>query len=268
MNRRALALSLLIAGVTAALMVLYLQRFEREMSGGDKVPLVIAIKTIERGTTVTDDMLAVRSVPLAYVEDRAVKQAERSKILGLQASHTIYPQQIVQWTDLAITTEERSLSSLVQLGKRAVTVRAFAGGDARGNKLIRPGDYLDVIATMPDESMDGEDSAAVLLQRVLVLAVGSDTEGPAVAPKGAPGADTEKLLTLSLTLSESQLLALALEKGSLSVAVRRPDDPSVQDGIPDMKLPSLLDTKLRAEVQRTPSANEDGPIRIRTSSGR
>src|SRR6185369_245271 len=131
------------------------------------------LRPIERGKMITEDMLTTRSVPLAYVEDRAIKAAERSKVLGLQTSVAIFPQQTLMWTDLAITTEDRDLSSLIQPGKRAVAVRASTGSDdTRGNQLIRPGDYVDVIATFRGEA-DSDQSSAVLLQRVLVLAVGS-----------------------------------------------------------------------------------------------
>src|ERR1041384_5092320 len=129
MNRRALAVSLVMALLGTALLLLSLRKFDREMSGGEPIELVMAIKPIERGKVITDDMLTTRSVPLAYVEDRAIKAVERSKVVGLQTSVAIYPQQTLMWTDLAITTEDRDLSSLIQPGKRAITVRASTGAD-------------------------------------------------------------------------------------------------------------------------------------------
>jgi pilus assembly protein CpaB len=271
MNKRALAVALVVAMIGTALLVLYMRKFEREMSGGEPVELLMALKPIERGKTISEDMLTTRTIPLAYVEDRAIKAAERSKVIGLQTSIAIYPQQTLMWTDLAITTEDRDLSSLVQPGKRAVTVRASTGSDdTRGNQLIRPGDYVDVVATMRGELDSVEQASAVLLQRVLVLAVGSDTQvASSNEPKGreTTASQRDKLLTLSLSLPEAQLLGLALEKGRLSVAVRNPDDPSIQTDIPDMKASAILDTKARADVQRRPAAS-DGPIRIEASNVR
>ena len=201
MNRRAFSLALLLAGAATLLLLLYMQRFEQEMSGGEPVEVLMAIKPIERGTVLTDDMLATRSVPIAYVEDRAIKAAERSKIIGLEAANTIQPQQMLMWMDLAITTEERDLSSLVQPGKRGFTVRATTGDDTRGNALIRPGDYVDVIVTMAGDQL-GEQTSVVLLQRILVLAVGYDTQNKAAAAANKArdnyGAQSEKVLTLEL----------------------------------------------------------------------
>lgn len=267
MNKRALVVSLVVAVLGTALLLLYLRKFEREMSGGEPVELLMALKPIERGKVITEDMLTTRSVPLAYVEDRAIKAAERSKVVGLQTAVALFPQQTLMWTDLAITTEDRDLSALIQPGKRAITVRAATGqDDTRGNQLIRPGDYVDVIATFSAETENSEQSSAVLLQRVLVLAVGNETQSVAEAKtRDGQTWTRDKQLTLSLSLPEAQLLSLALERGRLAVAVRPPSDPGTVDDLPDMKASALLDTKARADVQRRPV---QGPVRIEASNVR
>ena len=268
MNRRALIVSLAMALLGTALMFAYLRKFEREMSGGEPVELLMALRPIERGKMITEDMLTTRSVPLAYVEDRAIKAVERSKVLGLQASVAVFPQQTLMWTDLAITTEDRDLSSLIQPGKRAVAVRAATGADdTRGNQLIRPGDYVDVIATFRADLENSDQSSAVLLQRILVLAVGSETQNVANDAKTRDSSSHDKQLTLSLSLPEAQLLSLALERGRLSVAVRPPSDPGTVDDLPDLKASALRDTKVRADLQRRPSS-PPGPVRIEASNVR
>ena len=263
MSTKPLFIALTLSLFGTALLVLYMHRFEVEMSGGDRVELLAVTKPIERGTKITDDMLSSRSVPTAYVEDRAVKAAERSKVLGLESSVPLSPQQTLMWTDLAVTTEDRDLSSLVQPGKRGFTVRASAGIDgAPGNALIHPGDYVDVIVTMEADGPEGarQQSSVVLLQRVLVLAVGQETQTAKILePKHDSSGIRDKVLTLSLSLPEAQLLALALERGRLCVAVRNAKDPVVQSDVPDLKTSALLDTKARNDVQHPGSA---GPVRI------
>ena len=266
MNRRALRIAVLLAAAATVLLLLYMRRYEKEMSGGERVEVLIAIKPIERGSVLTDEMLATRAVPIAYVEDRAIKAAERNKIVGLQAANTIQPQQMLMWMDLAITTEERDLSSLVQPGKRGFTVRATTGDDTRGNALIRPGDYVDVIVTMMNQGL-GEQTSVVLLQRILVLAVGYDTQSKAASATAGKAQESygqrEKVLTLSLNLQESQLLALALEKGRLSVAIRNVKDQRIVSNIPDMKAQALSDTIARSAVQRPATrAAPNHPVKI------
>jgi pilus assembly protein CpaB len=250
MNRRAFFAASVLAIISVTLILLYMRRFERETSGGELIELLVAVKPIKRDAVIKDDMLSTREVPIAYVETRAVRARDRAKVIGLPADVSLEPQQTLMWTDLAINTEHRDLSSLVQPGKRALTVVAGGSSDRDGNALIRPGDYVDVILTMVDAA--SQKTSVVLLQRILVLAVGTDTEligmtgGQAATNRRA----SDRPLTLSLNLQEVQLLALAIQQGDLSVAVRPPDEPTVMEDVPDMKASALLDSRQRTQVQR------------------
>jgi pilus assembly protein CpaB len=274
MNRRALFFSVVMGLISVVLLLLYIRQFEQEVSGGERIKLLTANKPLERGTLITDDMLSTRDVPLAYVENRAIKATDRPKIVGVRVANAVQPQELLMWTDLAIATEERDLSALVQPGNRAVTVRATNPEETKGNALIRPGDYVDVLATMPESAKGGVSesrAAIVLLQKVLVLAVGLDTEAQAAsvgsnAQQTSPGSQRDMVLTLSLNLQEAQLLALASEKGRLSVAVRNPDDQRVVDQVPDMSVAAIFDTKTRAAIQGKKVSNAPTALRSETTS--
>lgn len=263
MNRRALVIALLVSLVGVALLAIYMRRFEEEASGGEPVKLLVAVKPIEAGALITDEMLATRAVPRAYVEDRAVLETERAKIIGLRVGHTVQAQQTMMWTDLAIAMEKgRSLSSLIQPGMRAVTVRTKHNED-KGFSLIRPGDRIDVIAITPSEKKETDQrSSIVLLQNVLVLAVGLDT-GADLTEKPTSSQPQDLVLSLSLTVPEAQLLALATEKGPLMVALRNPDDVRVTEGMSDLNSSALSDTKRRGEVQ---NARRAGPVKIESGT--
>jgi pilus assembly protein CpaB len=258
MRSRPLAVAAFLAACATALLVVYLRRFEYEVSGGPPVRLLTLVKTVERGAVLREDALATRDVPLAYVEDRAVRASERSKVLGLEARVTLEPQQTLLWSDLAITTEARELSALVLPGKRGVTVRAAGFDDTPGSALIHPGDYVDVIVTLSGPGQAREVTSAVLLQRVLVLAVGEQT-GPAPVEALAHGGRPERPLTLSLSLAEAQRLALASERGQLSVALRNAADPAVQADVPEVR-----DSALFAPIAPLPPSapRSGGPIAL------
>jgi len=270
LSRRLLLIAVALGLTGAALLLLYLRRFEQEVSGGSRVQLLTVIKPVERGALLTDDMLSVTEVPLAYVEQRAVKAAERSKVVGIRTDNALEAQDTLLWTDLAISSDDRDLSSLVRPGKRAITVRASeAGSDPAGNGLLRPGDYVDVIVTLRSELGEGAPSAVVLLQRVLVLAVGSKTQPQGFGDKEPTthgGYAQERELTLSLKVEEAQLLSLARERGTLSVALRGPTDSKVIEGIADMPLSSLYDKAARETAQRRRS-DAQGPTPIRIAQG-
>src|SRR5262249_49335840 len=99
--------------------------------------------------------------------------------------------------------------------------------------------------------------------------VGLDTEPQAASAAGASptvmhGAQREMVLTLSLNLQEAQLLALASERGRLSVALRNPWDRRVVEQVPDMGVAALFDTKTRVAIQNTRKA---GPTRLVENAG-
>src|SRR6185295_10372514 len=100
MNRRALFIALVVASLGVFLLFLYQKKFETEASGGEKIKLLITVKPIERGTVITEEMVATREVPQAYVEDRAVKEVEKAKVLGLRVGNTLQAQQTIMWPDL------------------------------------------------------------------------------------------------------------------------------------------------------------------------
>ena len=248
MNRRALFIALVFALLGAVLLVLYQQRFVAEASGGEKVKLLIAVKPIDHGKVITEDMLATRDVPMAYVEDRAVKEIEKAKILGLRVGNTVQAQQTLMWTDLDTANEDRrDLSSLVQPGSRAVSLQM--NKESSSVALIRPGDYVDVLAVM-NQAREEQKIAVVLLQRVLVLASGLDTSPDAIDQTKGPN-EYSSLLTLSLPVTEAQLLALAQEKGKLAVVLRNPEDQRTAQSIPDLNSAVLFDANTRQKSGTT-----------------
>jgi pilus assembly protein CpaB len=245
MNRRALLIALVVGILGVFLLLLYQRRFELEASGGEKVKLLIAVKRLERGKPIADDAIAIREVPIAYVDDRSIREVDTNKVLGLRLGTTVREQQLLLWTDLATGSDDhKELSSLVLPGYRAVSIRAAR--DDTSITLLRPGDYVDVIGVLGAAGGEAK-SAVVLLQRVLVLAMGSETSPDALDQKDK-NAGTENLLTLSLTLSEAQIIALAAERGRLAVAVRHPDDQQ-KTGVTDINFDSILDPKKRGEIK-------------------
>lgn len=256
MNKRALLISLIIGIIGAMLMMLYVRRFEQQASGGERVKLLVAVKPIERGSIITDDCVTAREVPLAYVENRAVKFSEKSKVIGLRMGTTLRPQQTLMWSDLAIAKDERrDLSDLIEQGSRAISISAQ--GKDKSFSMIRPGDYVDLIATLPDPANAGKQKSVVLLQKLLVLAVGLETTVESIQADRGPRAN-EMVLTLSVQLQDAQLISLAIQQGDLTVALRNPDDQRTADRIPDVTSSALVETKEREALQ----AGRNKPVKL------
>jgi pilus assembly protein CpaB len=213
-NRRALLASVVCASLGVGSLEIYKRRLVVETSGGDPVAVLIVTRDVPIGGAVVKDALGVRNVPEAYVEKRQVPAKELEKIVGARVSLGLKASEGLLWTDLvAARPESRDLSSLVQPGMRAVSVRAvtFDG-------LLRPGDRVDV---MPRDAKT--DSTA--LQNLLVLAVGSDTgssDDPAARPASGSG------VTLSGSVEQATALA-ALRGSDVTLALRNPDDGVLVD---------------------------------------
>ena len=262
MDRRALLLAFVVALLGVVLLVLYTKRYEREMSGGDKVKLLIAIKPIERGKPITDDMLSTRDVPQAYVEDRAIKEVDKPKVLGLAVGTTVQAQQTLMWTDLATANEERrDLSALIVPGSRAVSLR-LRREDASA-AMVKPGDYVDVLAVLQDpaqpQAADAR-AAVVLLQKVLVLASGYETSPDAVdlSAKDRKGGQ-QAILTLSMKIEQAQAVAVAMEKGELQVVLRNPNDNVREDNLPKYSSSELIKAGPVIQIARPSLPTAIGP---------
>lgn len=244
MNRRAIGIAFFFALLGILLLLLYQRRFETEASGGERIEVLVALKDIEPGTLITDEMIATRKIPIAYTEDRAIKANEKNRVVGLKATTMVRNQQIILWTDIVSSGEERKdLSSLIRPGYVAMPIRLSSNDTSVS--LVRPGDYVDVIGVLSGANAE-KPVAALLLQRILVLASGTDTSPlREVDPKGSR--PNENSVTLSVTARDAQILALASDRGHLAVTVRRADDTRVID-VQDLPYDTLLGLKQRVPV--------------------
>lgn len=256
MKSRALFIGLVSGLVAVALLLLYLRRVEQEASGGRKVQVLVALETIPRGKAITETMLGTRDVPAAYVDERVIRAAEKDKLVGLRATSAIPIQQSLVWNDvMSVKDDQRALSALVQPGNRATPIRVQITDVL---SLVHPGDFIDVLCVCGDAK-----ESTVLLQRVLVLATGTDTSS-GTGKEGAPQRAT--VLTVSASLQESQLLAVAMEKGKLSAIVRNPNDQRVTDSPADVSAAALTDATRRQAIQsprRKTTTTANTPIELK-----
>jgi pilus assembly protein CpaB len=117
--------------------------------------------------------------------------------------------------------QRASLSSLLEEGKRAVTVRV---DDVRGVAgFILPGDLVDVVLIGENAASRRENYSEILLQGLKVLAVdqlASERQEQPIVPKA---------VTLEVTPEQAQKILLATNIGHLSLTLRRSTDAKLAE---------------------------------------
>lgn len=209
----------------AGCLFVYMEQYEAHVTGGEYVDVAIVSRDVPLGASLDADMLATQRMPARYVEHRHVRASDLPRVLGVHVSTALRGGETLVWSDLVTSEEHRDLSSLIRDGQRAVSIEANPGSTFGG--LLRPGDRVDVVMT---SRTGAHDVATTILQNVLVLALGTDTGAQLVRSGERPARAAQ--VTLSMTLDQSQTLAVAAARGTLTLVLRNPDDIVVVQGIP------------------------------------
>lgn len=275
MKSRALLVATAAAVVGLVLVVLYMQSFEMEASGGEPVPILVARQNIPLGAQLDPaSMLAERLIPSAYVENRHVRATDVDRIRGIRVVSGIRAGEALLWTDLATMSDSaRDLSSLVRSGMRAITIQADQTATFGG--LVRPGDRVDVLLTLDRPRPDGSEPERVtvpLLQSLIVLAAGQDTGMIQRASQQQQASRAQQIqnVTLSATVEQAQMIAFATQRGRLTLVLRNPDDIPVTEGLGETTTEDLVTIERRERIQRTrprppsaaPPPTPTGPVRV------
>jgi pilus assembly protein CpaB len=204
-----------VAVATALLAALAMRAYARRLDvtrpdGGPPTDVVSVTAPVSRGTVLTEDVLAVVTMPARFAPVGAVRSLERA--IGRIAVAELAAGEVL--TELRLAgTRSGPTASLVPAGMRAVQVPVSAAAGAK------PGDLVDVIATFGGGGAHTEVTGEAL--EVLVVdrgGGGASFGGAASAPSGGVG------LIMLVTPDVAERLAFAAAFGTLSVAVRGPGD--------------------------------------------
>lgn len=242
----------LIAAVVAAVIGLYMlwvykQRFEAEATGGRKVGVLIVTRDMPIGSKITPDRLAIRDLPEAYLEPRHIRATDAQRIVGVRVRTRLEANESLMWSDLATSGgEARDLAGLVRPGMRAISIKANATSSFDG--LLRPGDRVDVILTTEREGTN-ERITYTLEQNLLVLASGRDVGGEDGTGPNRRGSRLATV-TLAATLEQAQVLAFGIDRGSMTLVLRNPDDIATVEGLPETTVGSIMEPAAKKRLRR------------------
>lgn len=242
MNKPAFIIATVATVIGAAAGHLYMAQVEHEAAGGGKIPVLIATADLKPGSVLTEAQLGVREIPQAYVGGRNINSRDAKRIVGIRLSTQIKANEPILWSDVAaLGSDARDLSSSIQDGRRAYSLT----GQPTFDGLLRPGDRVDLMFIQSDGAR-----ARILLQDVLVLAIGGQMDG-------SKGMRAGSGVTISVDTREAQLIATAERAGTLRLILRNPNDVQNVEKVPEVVREDVLGVPKREEKPvAAPAASE------------
>ncbi len=199
----------LVFGISAfALVQGYVQRVEATRPAlGAPVPVVVAVRDLERGSTVDVDALEVREIPREYAPPGALPDPARAE--GRVLVSALASGEALTQSRLA-APRTGPVAAIVPPGLRAFVVATDVPPEA-----VRAGDRVDVLATFGGGRPHTE-TVATGLEVLSVLGSGQ-TDALSGSPSDAPR------LVLLVSPDTAERLAYATAFGDLSVTIAGAD---------------------------------------------
>lgn len=179
--------------------------------------VVVAKIDIPAKTQITADMVQEIKIPAEYRQPGALE--DMKAVIGVITREKIMAGEQIVERRLVLEGKAIGFTGLIPRDKRAVTVAVTEVTGVAG--FVKPGDYVDVIATF-DASVVGDNVSNLVLQSILVLAVDRDSDLAPVSNKEVAKDAVGKgiAVTLAVTPDDASRLTLAEEKGKIRLALR------------------------------------------------
>lgn len=225
-NKKIIVIAVALALVTAVLVYSYISSIDTKTAEAPKIDyatVYVAARTIPGRTEVTaEDVKQIR------IDRQLMAASAITDIKSIVGKYTlesiISGEQIV--TERLADEKSMLFSYKVPKGTRAVSINVNEQIDV--SNLIRPGDFVDIVASFEKEEEDNGQVVKyfpritkILLQNVQVLALGQNTVPSADNPKDQPST-----VTLAIKQEDVEQFVFASEYATLRLALRPLDDNS------------------------------------------
>ena len=218
-------LALVFALLTGISIYIYLGTL-KNTSKYETADVVVAVKTINAHTSVTDDMITVKKLPAEAVNADAIRR--KQDIIGKITNVQIETDEQILNGKLLKTGQNANINDLTAVipkDKRAITIPVDDVAGISG--FIKPGDFVDVLVILSVQ-LNGQNAAQpasfYLLQNIQVLASGSNLS--------ASQKTQYSTVTLAATPEQTLKLNYAATYGKIRLVLRSPADSTVQNITP------------------------------------
>lgn len=239
MNSRAFTLSLVIAGIAMFMVYSFLEGREAQFveEYGNPSPVVVAKVDIKELELIDDRKLKIENIPKKFQMPGHFKKIE--ELYNTIAAVPVKAGEQITRPRITYPGAQSGLSRQIAVGKRALSVQVQESQAV--SKLIKPGDRVDVLATIDYAGGKKERiKVKTVLQDVLVLSTGLYvTNSVPIVNLQTSETDSREMklnkyvnfntVTLELTPFEVQkMIFLVSSGGSIYLTLRNNDDKAIE----------------------------------------
>lgn len=219
-NRKVVFIAIVLSVFTSLLIYVYITKATVKTDTVEYTNVFVAARTLPAKYKVADSDIKQVKIARELYNARAV--TNKADIVGKRLNESIIEgEQIL--SERLIDENKAVLSYCIPEGKRAVSINV--NEQIAVSDLLRPGDFVDVIASFEKEENDTASGKIVnpritktIIQKVEVLSLGQDQIITDEKLKEAP-----KTITLAVSPQDAEKLVYASEYGVLRLALRPAD---------------------------------------------
>jgi pilus assembly protein CpaB len=181
---------------------------------GRNVNVIVAKSDLPKGTTLSAETVAVRSIPLEYAHSSALVPEQFDRVEGQPVAFNIKAGEEIVWS-LLEPRKPPTFSTRVESGRRAMTVAVDEINSISG--LLEPGDVIDLMLTVEQK---GRKITVPFMQGVHVMATGQR----AVDDPKTGERKTYSTVTLDTDPTQARNIIVARDAGRITALLRNPHD--------------------------------------------
>lgn len=254
-NRRFLMLAGAAAAITAVMAVMYLGKAGSGLeAAGAPIKVLVAKEDISAGARLTEDMFKFKEIPQSLlIEDQYFEAFEdldgRLAVAPMVAGEPVY--------DIRTSppNPKYGIAYLLKPGERAKSISVDSASGMAG--LIKPGNEVDLIATIPDPEDSTRRISTPVVQKARVIAVGDillgappPSDDDTVVDNGISSTGT---ITLAIPSKKIALVTLLEDLGNMKTILRAEGDDTVaQNPYTDGQMMQLISGRVPKEVVAKP----------------
>ena len=213
-NKRLVMLALIVGVLAASLAYFYLTKAEtvsQELEPAQTV--IVAKEMITPKTAITKEMIEYKTLKVSSILPSTYSNEE--EVIGKYVKETIYPGETIIHERIADEKYgKKHLAYSIPKGYRALTLPYNPVMGVAG--FIQPGDFVDIIGTYAAEQNPSQkDTSKIVLQNVLILAIGQQTSVDINQDK-----TSEATITIAVTPKDAERITFTDELASIRLILR------------------------------------------------